>query len=159
SYSEVVRAHVAQFLENARNWASESKLSVRVRGWHDHLEPILQEQEARPNFDLREYESILVNEFDTLNQRRSFEYLVDRAEQLKQTVVIDNMEIDDHIDQENMHGMRQTPRKIQSQERKTITRWQVCRLFLTTLVLANTGTIEIEDRGDRCDSEMEFERR
>jgi len=62
SYSDLVRAHVARFLEQARNWAQESKLAVRVRAWQDHIEPMLREQEARPVFDIQASEATLMRD-------------------------------------------------------------------------------------------------
>jgi hypothetical protein len=143
TYSDLVRAHVAKFVETARNWASETRLSMRVRGWHDYLEPILEEQENRPHFDLREYEQSLLDELQSIQKTQS-----------EDTVPFEKIVLEAVPSEHRIHVSADTS------EKEYIPRWDVCRLFLTTLELANQGSVIIDDTGLHiADTEVQFSRR
>jgi condensin-2 complex subunit H2 len=52
SYEDLVRAHVDRYLALAAASEGQTDLAVRVASWKSKIEPALQEQEARPAFDI-----------------------------------------------------------------------------------------------------------
>jgi condensin-2 complex subunit H2 len=55
SYEDLCRDHVEQYLRGAERYLSETQLSKRVQLWQEKLEPMLEEEEKRPNFDVEQY--------------------------------------------------------------------------------------------------------
>ena len=115
SFAELCRAHIRAFAKGAERYASETKLSQRVGHWQDRLVPLLEEEERRPVFDIHEY-----------GQK-----------------VVESM-------QENIQN-----HKTKNMEEKPLVRFQeltrncpdheVCRMFLATLSLANSGNLQLID--------------
>ncbi|KAH9249553.1 hypothetical protein BASA81_012726 [Batrachochytrium salamandrivorans] len=126
TYTEVVRSHVNRFLEDCRNWAQESRLLVRVHHWHLYLEPILEREAQRPVFDLKHSQTELLESFP-------------KSCSMGRGCSFDLLSSSFHHD---YTGQVET--------------WQVCRMFLTTLVLANAGEVEIQDSGV-CPTERAFQ--
>lgn len=155
TYAELVQAHVAKFMENAKNWANESKLTSRVRMWHDYLEPILAEQENRPSFDLRESENRLIEQFDSLNDVKSFDALVTRSAVAEKQF--------NRFRAEPMESTGESEEVCWQGEQQAVAKWQVCRVFLATLQLAATGSVyivsESQDPNKESETESEFENR
>jgi hypothetical protein len=52
SYEDLVRAHIDRYLALAAASEGQTELAVRVASWKSKIEPALQEQEARPAFDI-----------------------------------------------------------------------------------------------------------
>ncbi|NXM73845.1 CNDH2 protein, partial [Serilophus lunatus] len=75
-YVELVRRNVELFMASSQKFAQETELSQRIRAWEERIEPLLQEQEARPPFDMREYGQALVQGCGELGQWRSLASLV-----------------------------------------------------------------------------------
>ena len=55
SYVELVRQHVKKYLHSADEWAIETNLHQRVREWQEKVQPLLQDQDGRPSFDIHSY--------------------------------------------------------------------------------------------------------
>jgi len=116
------RAHIRAFAKSAEKYAAETQLSKRVGDWQSRLLPILDEEEERPEFDIREYGAHILKT-------------------LEQEVTSRNI-------------ARKT--SLQSSDRPTnvvnfqfITKdsepYEVCRLFLSSLMLCNTGNIVLSN--------------
>jgi condensin-2 complex subunit H2 len=54
TYEQLCREHVAQYIQSAEKYASETKLSVRVAEWQDKLTPVLAAEEERKPYDIHE---------------------------------------------------------------------------------------------------------
>ena len=144
SYADLVRKHVAKFVESARNWAAESSLAARVRAWHDHVEPILKEQEERPTFDMRQYEKSVLLDLDPRGPSATFEHVCSVAAR-ERAVVVEESKGDGHDEdaQDEREGVHPA-------------QWEVCRLFLASLQLANGGQVELK-HAPHAQSELDFE--
>jgi condensin-2 complex subunit H2 len=64
SYEDLCRSHVEQYLANAQNFVQETSLGLRIADWNKRIMPLLEEQDARPAFDIRQYgEKIMKDRF------------------------------------------------------------------------------------------------
>eukprot|EP01097_Dermamoeba_algensis_P008974 TRINITY_DN6186_c0_g1_i1.p1 TRINITY_DN6186_c0_g1~~TRINITY_DN6186_c0_g1_i1.p1 ORF type:complete len:622 (-),score=203.35 TRINITY_DN6186_c0_g1_i1:18-1883(-) len=63
SYQDLCRRHIENYLSTAENFVQESSLSKRVAEWKDKLQPVLDDQEHHPVFDIHEYGSKLLDLF------------------------------------------------------------------------------------------------
>ncbi len=115
SYQEACKAHVQQYLHMAEQFRSESTMARRIREWEQRLEPLLQEQEARGHFDIFEYGSSVIKNVKTSNN-------LDPETPITATVQPETSLLD---------TMKGKPRH------------EVCRLFLSTLQLANAGNVDL----------------
>ena len=55
SYEELVRTHVDAYVASSDAYGAESRLSRRVAEWQTRLQPTLDEEDARPTFDIQLY--------------------------------------------------------------------------------------------------------
>ncbi|NXI35156.1 CNDH2 protein, partial [Galbula dea] len=75
-YEELVRRNVELFIADSQKYARETELSQHVRQWEERIGPLLQEQEERPPFDIRDYGTTLMEGCKPLGQWHSFARLV-----------------------------------------------------------------------------------
>ena len=73
TFEELCRAHIEKFAKGAEKYAAETKLSLRVGKWQDRLEPILQEEEQRPAFDIHGYSRDVIDAMVKEIRRASIE--------------------------------------------------------------------------------------
>lgn len=120
AFEALCRAHIAKFAKGAEKYASETQLTQRVDKWQEKLEPILEEEEQRPEFDIHEYgRTVLVSVQDAIGKEKSEEA-----------------------------GDEMTPPVVDfEQVTKDCPNYQVCRYFLATLCLCNEGNVLLE-QGD-----------
>ena len=118
-YVDLVRAHVDNFLKSADKWAVESNLHARVREWKERIEPFLEEQDTRPVFDIHDY---------------------------GQSVLTGLAQIDANNEEPVSHGFSEVLNNLNPCEQETpeTARFEVCRLFLASLQLANNGNVELQ---------------
>ena len=64
TYAQLCRQHVAAILSDCEKYAVETDLSRRVNTWQSHVEPILEEQEQHPVFDIDEYGSSILKDME-----------------------------------------------------------------------------------------------
>ncbi|XP_062839522.1 condensin-2 complex subunit H2 [Anolis carolinensis] len=76
SYEELVQRNVELFIAHSQKYARETELSRRVRDWEEMMEPQLEEQEARPAFDIHSYGDRLVSRLGRVGEWHSFASLV-----------------------------------------------------------------------------------
>lgn len=119
TFEELCRAHIQAFAKGAEDFAINTNLTDRVARWQAKLAPILEEEERRAEFDIHKYS----------------ENLLESAKQ----------------------GLQRMKRKSDGSEHaatttvdfasvaKNCTKSDVCRLFLASLTLANSGNINIKE--------------
>ena len=108
------------------------ELYLTIRKWQDNLEPLLEEQNAHPAFDLDDY---LVSIIDKLKVEGETGGDVAISEFLKNAGLDD---FSDNEDEEILTGSSSFDDLVKGQPK-----WNVCRLFLSTLILTNNGNIDI----------------
>ncbi|CAB9526621.1 Condensin-2 complex subunit H2 [Seminavis robusta] len=119
TFEELCRAHVQEFARTASAYANETRLSKRVGEWHERLVPILELEENRHEFDIHQYTQRVVDTILDAGDRKGESN--DKAAKL----------VDFH------EATRNCPR------------YEVCRLFLASLSLANSGNIRLHhNHGD-----------
>lgn len=130
-YVDLVRAHVDNFLRSADKWAVESNLHARVREWKERIEPFLEEQDTRPVFDIHDY---------------------------GQTVLTGLALIDASQEEPESHTFSEVLNSVDacSQETPDTARFEVCRLFLASLQLANNGNVELHHDSNESDLQVKL---
>lgn len=69
------KSYILFFPHFFRYWTSAeetSKLCQRVQNWEERINPILEEEEQRREFDIHRYESELLENFDKLGEDKPF---------------------------------------------------------------------------------------
>eukprot|EP00927_Polykrikos_kofoidii_P077196 TRINITY_DN74165_c0_g1_i1.p1 TRINITY_DN74165_c0_g1~~TRINITY_DN74165_c0_g1_i1.p1 ORF type:complete len:813 (+),score=156.37 TRINITY_DN74165_c0_g1_i1:269-2707(+) len=115
-YESTVRQHLMDMQKDLVD-ASDRKypqLYANVQRWQDQLAPVLRENEARPVFNVQRYSA------DLLSQMAEYR----------------NPE--DEIPKETLHPVVPFSHLVQG-----LSRWEVCRRFLTCLLLTNQGNTDI----------------
>ena len=110
TYEELCRQHLDAYLAAAEQSVSSTGLQARVREWQDKLEPILEEEDSHPCFDIRHYGDRMLHSLEEAAQG-------------------------DFAAVGELVAFEQAVRGVE--------KWEVCRLFLATLQLANNGNVEI----------------
>ena len=129
TFEDLCRAHLRKFAKSAEMYAKETQLTKRVGAWQTGLAPLLEEQEERPAFDIHDVgRDILDTMESTLTNVRkrtsTGEKKVDKLSSQKNRVAFS---------------------AIFAQECED---YEVCRVFLSTLMLCNCGNIAIHNGGD-----------
>ena len=130
SFEEICRSHIEAFAKSAEKFALTTKLTDRISQWQAHLSPILEEEERKASFDIHQYS----------------EMFLDSAIETKQEKKRRSMD-DSNAKKENLNVV----------EFKSVaegcTQSDICRFFLASLSLANSGNLKI----DEGSSEYQFE--
>lgn len=125
SFEELCREHIAKFAKGAEKYASETQLTQRVDQWQAKLEPLLAEEETRPEFDIHEYgRSIL--------------------ETVGGVLTADKADLPDEEDAPAIVNFTQVTKECPN--------YQVCRYFLASLSLCNAGNLLLEQAGGSTNS-------
>mmetsp|Transcript_17271 Transcript_17271/g.29558 ORF Transcript_17271/g.29558 Transcript_17271/m.29558 type:complete len:632 (-) Transcript_17271:1639-3534(-) len=134
SYVDMVKNHLLKYLETANQWASETGLHARVRKWEDKIEPILDDQTARPAFDIHEYGSRILCGLENVHEDDSEEDedTAHTFEELGQSLL-----------KIGLHSEAQTPEEHEYHDNRPLDQFEVCRIFLASLQLANNGNLEL----------------
>jgi hypothetical protein len=119
-------------------------LYANIRKWQENLEPLLEEQNARPVFDLDDY---LVSIIDKLKTTTVGVPAIAGDQKEVVNNFLKNIGIDDVSEADD------SPRSIPGSTGGPVSsfedlvkgepKWNVCRLFLSTLILTNNGNVEI----------------
>ena len=129
TFEDLCRAHLRKFNESAKAYAAETELTKRVGKWQSGLAPLLEEQEKRPEFDIHSYgKQILERVERNLTSVRKRTSTGDKKPSSSQTnnevgfsTIIASKDCEDY---------------------------EVCRLFLSTLMLCNCGNIAMHNGGN-----------
>ncbi|GMH87675.1 hypothetical protein TL16_g10934 [Triparma laevis f. inornata] len=116
-FESLCKAHLRAFAAGAERYAAESQLTKRVADWSFKLQPTLQSEEKRTAFDIHETGKTILNGM-------SSNVSAQKAEGKKFKGSNPNV-VDFHA---VTNGMKQ---------------FEVCRVFLASLMLANAGNITL----------------
>lgn len=119
AYIELVRSHVDQYIQMAQKWACNSKLAQTVHDWVKKIDPILEEEENRVPYDIHEYGDMVLDSAELKNSV-PFSDIVQHCAPIKEE------------SSDDIHPSIHIPK------------YEVGRLFLATLQLANDRKIEID---------------
>ena len=111
------------------------ELYATIRKWQDNLEPLLEEQNSHPAFDLDDYLSSIIDKLRVETAPADGAI----AEFLRNA----GMAGDDSSEDEELEGAISGTSSF-SDLVKGQPKWNVCRLFLSTLILTNNGNIDID---------------
>ena len=154
SYSQLCRAHVAAYMRGTHQYAQETNLTRRVTAWEDKLLPVLDDQFRRPQFDIHDCGAQLL---DTLS--------LEVAKNVNEQSATVEEEEDNHVsgmtmtEEDELNELKElnimAPQFIQLAKKQKSTRYEVCRLFLSMLQLANDRNVELmHDTVDSLPKEM-----
>ena len=104
------------FAREAEKYASETKLTQRVDQWQQRLQPLLQEEEERPVFDIHEYGHQVIESMESEITKKP----LDPNE--KPSLIVDFSRVTRHKPN-----------------------YEVCRLFLASLSLTNSGNVRFAE--------------
>jgi len=133
TFEALCRAHIKAFARGAEKYAAETKLTKRVGTWQSKLAPILEEEERRGEFNIRVYGDRIISNLKTEIDRRGRESKVNTLGGSscppKETNVVDFRSITKNCEQ-----------------------YEVCRLFLSSLMLTNSGNVMVsqDDKSGDC---------
>jgi hypothetical protein len=123
------------------------ELYANIRKWQDNLEPLLEEQSSHPVFDLDDY---LVSIIGKLKEAAPVVAPVEEEDESSAAIseFLKNAGVQDMSDDDMQEDGKTGAKKkgqISSFESlvKGEPKWNVCRLFLSTLILTNNGNVEI----------------
>lgn len=131
TFEALCRAHIKAFAKGAEKYASETQLTRRVGEWQSRLLPILESEEERPEFDIHRYGDRILTRVK--NEIDSKKFLSKR-------------EIRDS--ERCGKGSSQTPSIADFRAvTKNCEKFEVCRLFLASLMLSNSGNVLLSHDG------------
>lgn len=126
TFEDLCRAHLRKFAKSAERYAAETQLTKRVGAWQSGLVPILEEQEQRPEFDIHSVgRKILQKVESSLTVKKRTSTGEKKLEKAGQNNVVP------------FHAVS-----------KDSEDYEVCRQFLSTLMLCNCGNIVMHDGND-----------
>jgi condensin-2 complex subunit H2 len=124
TFEELCRAHLRKFAKSAEIYAAETQLTRRVGKWQEGLAPLLEAQEERPEFDIHETGRQILEKMELcINAKK-------RTSSGEMKLASSNIVNFSTIVPEN------------SEE------YELCRLFLSTLMLCNTRNIAVKKSED-----------
>ena len=119
-------------MKGTEKYVRETDLSKKVADWQGKLAPILKEQDAHPPFDIHACGNKIVQHLETRSTKSKAELRQKPSKPTRQALPTDENDDDDDeiiaFDQ-IVGGLPQ---------------YQVCRMFLASLQLANNGNVELK---------------
>ena len=101
----------------ADRYQEEMRLVARINDWHERLEPILAVQEGRQGFDIQECAAELLDNIRHTQSERKHEPQQQQQENVEFASMVRGKEP-----------------------------WEVCRFFLSSLLLVNCGNIQVASK-------------
>jgi condensin-2 complex subunit H2 len=129
TFEELCRSHIQKFARGAELYAVETHLNQRVNQWQSRLKPLLDEEENRTSFDIHEYGAVVVDFMETKSK-----ILIDQQTG-KSDVAATEVVTKSFVD------FRDISRNCEQ--------YEVCRMFLASLSLCNSGNIIFADPESR----------
>jgi Condensin II complex subunit CAP-H2 or CNDH2, C-term len=149
TFEELCRRHIQDFARKSEAHAIETRLSKRVGEWHEKLVPILEVEENRHEFDILTY-----------------------TERVVATILEHGIQVsiaagrDYGPNESSLPHLALTPPVRQNRDGKQIVgfgdttrncpRYEVCRLFLSSLSLANSGNVRLHHGYEEDDLQLEL---
>ncbi|KAJ0398012.1 hypothetical protein ATCC90586_004704 [Pythium insidiosum] len=132
SYEEICRQHLEAFMRGTEQYIRETDLTRQVSDWQDKLAPILKEQDRHPPFDIHRYgKSILENleiETSKVADDADAAETTKRSKKAKSKAAVDDADRPTVPFDALVGGLQQ---------------FEVCRMFLASLQLANNGNVHL----------------
>ncbi|KAK1747417.1 condensin-2 complex subunit H2 [Skeletonema marinoi] len=129
TFEDLCRAHLRKFAKSAEMYAKETQLTKRVGAWQTGLAPLLEEQDERPAFDIHDVGRDIL---DTMESTLT---------NVRKRTSTGEKKVDKLSSQKNRVGFSAI-------FAKDCEDYEVCRVFLSTLMLCNCGNIAIHNGGD-----------
>ncbi|GAB9467123.1 Condensin-2 complex subunit h2 [Globisporangium polare] len=135
SYEDICRQHIKTFMQGTEKYVRETNLSKQVDEWQAKLNPILKEQDLHPPFDIHTYGRDIIGHLEEEIKVKQEEHKI--KPKRKARAISEEAEDDDEKTQDGevtipfgeiVGGMSQ---------------YQVCRMFLASLQLANNGNVHL----------------
>uniref|UniRef100_A0AAF5PJM1 CNDH2_C domain-containing protein n=1 Tax=Wuchereria bancrofti TaxID=6293 RepID=A0AAF5PJM1_WUCBA len=101
TYQDLLKVHLQKYWSSSEE--TTSKLCKRVQQWEEKIQPLLEEEETRREFNIHQYGTELLEQYEGIGQTKTFTELME------------------HVS----------------------TRYDISRYYLASLMLANTGNIEM----------------
>ena len=159
SYAQLCRAHVAAYMRGTHQYAQETNLTRRVTDWEDKLLPVLEDQVQRPQFDIHECGAQLLDTLSLEVASNVNEQTKRDAEEMERDdMEVMNVESGEQEEEEEEEGSGQSkksqdektkvddimaPQFVKLARKQKSSRYEVCRLFLSMLQLANNRNVEL----------------
>jgi len=124
TFEELCRAHLRKFAKSAEVYAAETQLTKRVGAWQEGLAPLLEEQEQRPEFDIH-------------GCGRQVLQRVERNITVRKRTSTGEKKLESYSDQKQKNNAV----AFSTIFSKDCEDYEVCRLFLSTLMLCNSGNV------------------
>ena len=132
TFEELCRAHIQAFAKSAEKFALTTKLTERISQWQAHLGPILEEEERKATFDIHLYSEMFL------------ESATETAQDNKRKSLDVGSNGNQHQSEENLDNKNTNVVEFKSVA-EGCTQSDICRLFLASLSLANSGNLKIEE--------------
>ncbi|CEG38399.1 Uncharacterized conserved protein [Plasmopara halstedii] len=133
TYEDICRQHLASFMAGTEKYVRETDLSKQVTEWQEKLTPLLKQQDTRPPFDIHQYGREILSRLQTQQQAKG----VTKKRTKKRTR--NNDETDAVAFDTLVHGTSS---------------FEVCRLFLASLQLANSGNVALSHAQTAADHDQ-----
>uniref|UniRef100_A0AAV1TB65 Condensin-2 complex subunit H2 n=1 Tax=Peronospora matthiolae TaxID=2874970 RepID=A0AAV1TB65_9STRA len=135
TYDEICRQHLASFMSGTEKYVRETDLSKQVSEWQEKLTPLLKQQDAHPPFDIHHYGREIIGRLEEEHKSFSLDKLSGSSmrEKLKRARL--------NVVSEEEEEERDTVPFETLVDGKS--QFEVCRVFLATLQLANSGNVSL----------------
>ena len=138
TFEELCRAHLRKFAKSAEIYAAETQLTKRVGRWQMGLAPLLEVQEDRPEFDIHQVGRQIL---DRIERGISVRKRTSTGEK--------------RLDSGSTKGeVRNNVVGFSTVVTKDCEEFEVCRVFLSTLMLCNCGNIAVQREGAGDDVDL-----
>ncbi|OWZ23604.1 Condensin-2 complex subunit H2 [Phytophthora megakarya] len=143
TYEEICRQHLASFMSGTEKYVRETDLSKKVSDWQEKLTPLLKQQDTHPPFDIHHYGREIIGRLEEEQKNSSLD------KQRKSTRRDKNKrarvgQVSDDEEREAVPFETLVDGKSQ---------YEVCRLFLASLQLANNGNVGLSHAHTTADHE------
>ncbi|POM74400.1 Condensin-2 complex subunit H2 [Phytophthora palmivora] len=134
SYEEICRQHLASFMSGTEKYVRETDLSKKVSDWQEKLTPLLKQQDTHPPFDIHQYGREIIKRLEEEQESASLDKHSkttkrDKNKRARVDPVSEGDEGRETVSFETLVGHK--------------SQFEVCRLFLASLQLANNGNVAL----------------
>ncbi|CAM9486123.1 unnamed protein product [Choristocarpus tenellus] len=138
TYEDLCRSHIEAFMRGTEHYAHETQLSRRVGAWQNKLEPLMRRQEKREAFDIHRYSQAILGRVTTVLNPSAPKITGGKKTEVKLGDIC--------------RGMKTIPKDAIVPFAEVVAgreQFDVCRLFLASLQLANNGNVRLR-HGDNA---------
>ncbi|CAH0516090.1 unnamed protein product [Peronospora belbahrii] len=135
TYDEICRQHLASFMSGTEKYVRETDLSKQVSEWQEKLTPLLKQQDARLPFDIHHYGCEIIEHLEEEHKSAIFHKHGKSIKRKTNKRARLNPGLEDE-EEKDIKVLFETLVDGKSQ-------FEVCRVFLATLQLANSGNVSL----------------